>query len=246
MHRFYAPDIEQDNCLPEEESCHCTRVLRLTEGESIEVVDGKGNLFVCRIAEAGKKGCSVEICEKSTEPIPEAGNITLAIAPTKNIDRIEWLAEKVTEMGIARIIPILCRYSERKQLKTDRLRKILVSAMKQSLKTRLPELDELTPIGDVLSADFKGQKFIAYCDKEIERREFVEEYVPGKNALVLIGPEGDFSREEIETAIANGFIPVSLGKSRLRTETAGLFACAAIHTINQLHNDRSTNIIETK
>ena len=246
MHRFYAPDIEHYNCLPEEESRHCTRVLRLADGESIEVVDGKGNLFICRIAEAGKKGCIVEVCDKITDQQPETGNITLAIAPTKNIDRIEWLAEKVTEMGIARIIPILCHYSERKQLKIDRLRKILVSAMKQSLKTRLPELEELTPIDKVFSADFKGQKFIAYCDKEIERREFVKEYVPGKNALVLIGPEGDFSREEISAAIANGFIPVSLGKSRLRTETAGLFACAAIHTINQLQNDKTTKIIKTK
>lgn len=234
MHRFYAPDIETMQALPDEEAQHCARVLRLKEGEQVEAVDGKGFLYRCRLLSSSPKNCSLAIEEK-TEVKPHWGcRITVAIAPTKNIDRLEWMIEKVTEMGVDRIVPLCCRYSERKVLKTERLRKILVSAMKQSLKAILPQLDELTPVAEVIGADFSGQRFIAYCDKEIPRREFVKEYGKGQDVVVMIGPEGDFSKEEIRAALDAGFVPVSLGNSRLRTETAGVFACAAIHTINQL------------
>ena len=158
----------------------------------------------------------------------------MAVAPTKNLDRFEWMTEKLTEMGVDRIVPLLCRYSERRTLKTDRLRKIMVSAMKQSLKATLPQLDELTPVEDVIASAGEGQRFVAYCDREIPRLEFVRECEKGSDVVVLIGPEGDFSKEEITSALAAGFRPVSLGNSRLRTETAGVFACAAIHVINQL------------
>ena len=146
---------------------------------------------------------------------------------------MEWMVEKCTEMGIDRIIPLRCRYSERKELKTERLEKILVSAMKQSLKSTLPQLDEMTPITDVIAAPFDGKKYIAYCDKSIPRRNFAQEYCCNRDALIMIGPEGDFSPEEIEKALAAGFEPISLGDSRLRTETAAVMACAMCHTIKQ-------------
>lgn len=220
--------------LPDEEAQHCVRVLRLKEGEEVEVVDGKGHLHLCRILNANAKNCAVEIVG-TTDVKPHWGcRITVAIAPTKNMDRMEWMAEKVTEMGVDRIVPLLCRYSERKVLKTERLRKILVAAMKQSLKATLPQLDDLTPFDDFMKALPDGQRFIAYCDPAIPRRDFVKECLPESDVTILVGPEGDFSQPEIRTALDAGFIPVSLGDSRLRTETAGVFACAAIHTINQL------------
>lgn len=220
--------------LPDEEAQHCVRVLRLKEGEEVEVVDGKGHLHLCRILNANAKNCAVEIVG-TTDVKPHWGcRITVAIAPTKNIDRMEWMAEKVTEMGVDRIVPLLCRYSERKVLKTERLRKILVAAMKQSLKATLPQLDDLTPFDDFMKALPDGQRFIAYCDPAIPRRDFVKECLPESDVTILVGPEGDFSQPEIRAALDAGFIPVSLGDSRLRTETAGVFACAAIHTINQL------------
>lgn len=234
MHRFFAPEIEHTLTLPEEESQHAVRVLRLTEGDEIEVVDGKGTLYLCRISLAHNKKCGVEIVERRPN-MPHWGNkIVMCVAPTKNLDRIEWFAEKCTEMGMDRLIPLRCRYSERKELKIERLQKILVSAMKQSLKATLPELDEMTPIKEVLEMPFVGQKFICYCDDAIDRKLFVSEYRPGVDTMILIGPEGDFSKEEVELALKNGFVPVSLGDSRLRTETAAVAACFVCHTVNQL------------
>ena len=233
MHRFYAPDIATTMLLPDEEAQHCVRVLRLKEGEDIEVVDGKGTLYRCHIVNANAKNCAVAV-DETVSVAPHWGcRITVAIAPTKNMDRMEWMAEKVTEMGVDRIVPLLCRYSERKVLKTERLRKILVSAMKQSLKATLPELDEMTPIADFIKNAPSGQRFIAYCDPEIPRRDFVKEYEAGNDVTIMVGPEGDFSQPEIRAALDAGFIPVTLGNSRLRTETAGMFACAAVHTKNQ-------------
>lgn len=234
MHRFYAPDIATTMLLPDEEAQHCVRVLRLKEGEEVEVVDGKGHLHLCRILNANAKNCAVEIVGTTDVKPHWRCRITVAIAPTKNMDRMEWMAEKVTEMGVDRIVPLLCRYSERKVLKTERLRKILVAAMKQSLKATLPQLDDLTPFDDFMKALPDGQRFIAYCDPAIPRRDFVKECLPESDVTILVGPEGDFSQPEIRAALDAGFIPVSLGDSRLRTETAGVFACAAIHTINQL------------
>ncbi len=236
MHQFFAPDILTTSQLPIEESQHAVRVLRLNAGDEIEVTDGKGGKYKCRITMAHQKHCDVEIIE-SKQSLPHwKCNIVVGIAPTKSMDRIEWMAEKTTEMGIDRIIPLKCRYSERKEMKTERLQKILVSAMKQSLKSSLPILDELTPIKQLLEAPFDGQKFIAYCDRNIDRKTLAREYKPGHNIMILIGPEGDFSPDEVKIAIENGFIPVTLGESRLRTETAATFACAMIHSINQSHN----------
>lgn len=236
MIQFFAPDIKQTCQLPEADSQHCVRVLRMKEGDMICVVDGLGNRYECQIVDAHPKRTYISILKEEHIENHWKENIRLVIAPTKNLDRMEWLFEKVTELGINRIIPVRTAHSERKELKTERLKKILVSAMKQSLKTVLPQLDELEKFEDVIKGDFSGQKFIAYCDKNIERKDFAKEYKPGNGVVILIGPEGDFSPEEVDLAMANGFIPVSLGESRLRTETAALFAVASVHTINQNSN----------
>ncbi|MGN0214649.1 MAG: 16S rRNA (uracil(1498)-N(3))-methyltransferase [Muribaculaceae bacterium] len=233
MHRFYAPDILETLTLPEEESGHCVRVLRLKEGDEVEVVDGKGNCCRCRITLAHHKRCAVEVIEVENQPPHWGKSINIAIAPTKNLDRMEWMVEKCTEMGVDSIVPLRCRYSERKELKRERLNKIAVSAMKQSLKCTLPEINEMTPIAEVIGTPFEGRKYIAYCDPSVPRRLFAQEYNPDEDALIMIGPEGDFSPEEIKSALDSGFIPISLGDSRLRTETAAVVACAMCHTLKQ-------------
>ena len=235
MHRFYCPDIADTLTLGEEDSKHCVKVLRLTEGATIEVVDGNGNLYTCRITTAHPKRCAVEVLDKLTQAPHWGHQIVLGVAPTKNLDRMEWLVEKSVEMGVDRIIPLRCHNSERTVLKTERLRKIMVSAMKQSLKATLPRLDEMTPLEQVLAEPFEGICCIAYCDEMLpreERRSLADVYQPGKDTLVLIGPEGDFSPEEVQAATAAGFVPVTLGESRLRTETAGMMAVAAIHVLD--------------
>ena len=234
MHRFFAPDIAATLALPEEESRHCVRVLRLVEGDEIEVVDGAGMLYRCRIAMAHAKHCGVEIVSRQACPPHWGRKIMIAMAPTKNLDRIEWMVEKCTEIGVDRITPLLCRHSERKVLKTERLHKIVVAAMKQSLKAQLPQLDELTPIEDFLAEDSDAQRFIAYCDESLprdERKSLAQVYEPSRDAVVMIGPEGDFDPQEVALALKAGFVPVTLGESRLRTETAALMAVATMHVI---------------
>ena len=238
MHRFYSPDIADTLTLSEEDSKHCVRVLRMGEGDTIEVVDGNGNLYTCRITLAHPKRCAVEVLDKQHQPPHWGHQIVLGVAPTKNLDRIEWLVEKCVEMGVDRIIPLRCHNSERTVLKTERIRKIIVSAMKQSLKATLPRLDEMTPLEQVLAEPFDGTRCIAYCDEMLPRQErqtVASFYRPGGDVMVLIGPEGDFSPEEVQSARAAGFVPVTLGESRLRTETAGMMAIAAIHTIDMIN-----------
>ncbi len=234
MHRFYCPDIADTLTLGEEDSKHCVKVLRMAEGDTIEVVDGNGILYTCRITMAHPKRCAVEVLEKEHQPPHWGCRIALGIAPTKNMDRIEWLVEKCVEMGVDHIIPLRCHNSERTVMKTERLRKIMVSAMKQSLKATLPRLDEMTSFGQVVSEPFDGIRCIAYCDEQLPREQretLADVYRPGQDVMVLIGPEGDFSPEEVQAAREAGFIPVTLGDSRLRTETAGLMSIAAIHTL---------------
>ena len=234
MHLFYVPEIDRRQELPEEEAAHCVRVLRLSEGDEIMLTDGKGSFYKGRISAVGGKRCAFTVEERRAQPALWQGRLHLAMAPTKNMDRTEWMAEKATEMGIDRIIPLLCRHSERKELKTERLRKILVSAMKQSLKAVMPQLDEMTPIARMLADEaLPQQRYIAYCDENTERRQFEACYRPLEDVVVLIGPEGDFSPEEVKMAIENGFVPVTFGNSRLRTETAALYAVAAAHALKQ-------------
>lgn len=232
MHIFYTPDIVAEMQLPDEEAQHCVRVLRMTEGDEILLTDGKGSFYKALIRTAHAKHCRIEIVETITpEPLWKA-KIEIAVAPTKNMDRMEWFTEKATEIGIDSIIPILCDHSERKALKEERLEKIAVSAMKQSMKPVLPEILPLTPFDKVVNAPFDGQKFIAHCYKE-DKTELKDAYQKGSNAMILIGPEGDFSEKEVEKAIQNGFVPISLGRSRLRTETAALVACHTIQLLSE-------------
>ncbi|MBL7969941.1 MAG: 16S rRNA (uracil(1498)-N(3))-methyltransferase [Prolixibacteraceae bacterium] len=232
MHIFYTPELSGSQyTLDETESKHCVRVLRLEKGDQIILVDGRGGYFTAEITDPNPKRCSVKIIRSELNFGLRKFQVHMAIAPTKNIERIEWFLEKATEIGLDRVIPLLCRHSERKEIKAERLEKVMVSAMKQSLKAYLPRLDELTKFKDLISQPFDGQKFIAHCEEQ--HRDLLKDLVlPNQSYLILIGPEGDFSSEEIEMALSAGFRPVSLGNSRLRTETAGLVAC---HTFNLLN-----------
>ncbi|MGL4292945.1 MAG: 16S rRNA (uracil(1498)-N(3))-methyltransferase [Bacteroidales bacterium] len=232
MWLFYTPDILTSGEMPEDESNHAVKVLRLTEGDEVLLIDGKGTFHKARISRAHHKRCGVEILESYTEENRWPFRIHIAVAPTKNMDRMEWFAEKATEIGIDSITLLKCRFSERKEVKIERLNKILVSAMKQSLKATLPVLDGMVDFKKFVEQPFNGQKFIAHCYKEEERILLTQVYKPGNDMLILIGPEGDFSEEEVRLALENGFTPVSLGTSRLRTETAALAACHTIHVMN--------------
>ena len=233
MHIFYTPDIATIRELPEEESHHCVKVLRLSEGAEILLADGVGTFYKAVISLAHPKHCAVEIIETIPTPPSWKFKVHIAIAPTKNLDRMEWFAEKCTEVGIDSITPLLCRFSERKELKNERLGKILVSAMKQSLKAVCPHLDEMTGFRHFVERPFDGEKYIAHC-RDDERVLLTDCYKPGHDAVILIGPEGDFSPEEVDLAVANGFRPISLGDTRLRTETAGLVACHTLHVVNMM------------
>ena len=235
MIQFFAPDILETLTLPESDSQHCVRVLRKQEGDVIEVIDGRGTRYTCRIVEAHAKRTRLEIIGREKVDKFWRGNITIAVAPTKHIDRMEWLVEKATEVGFNEFVPLLCRYSERRELKRERLEKTAVSAMKQSLKAALPEVREMTPFRKFVEQySSVAQKFVAYCTDDGERRLLSRSFRPGADAVVLIGPEGDFSPEEIQAAVDAGFQPISLGDARLRTETAALTALETLHIISQL------------
>jgi len=233
---FYAPDIQTEPFLPKEEAQHCLKVLRMQKGDIISLTDGKGFFYQAEITELTPHRCQFQILRTEEQQPSWSNRIEIALAPTKNMERTEWFAEKATEIGINKITFLKTRYSERKEIKPERIRKILISAMKQSLKAHLPELTEMMDIKRFIEQEFNGRKFIAHCHPG-EKPLLSNEYKKGENALVLIGPEGDFSQEEVVLAVAKGFIPVSLGESRLRTETAALTACQTIHIVNQLSNE---------
>lgn len=240
MIQFFAPDIEATGSLPPDESRHCSKVLRHRAGDTICVIDGKGKRLTCEILDPDPRSTQVRIISAEQIENHWIPKITIAVAPTKNIDRIEWMIEKCVEIGIDRIVPILCEHSERKVVKHDRLANIAVSAMKQSLKTRLPEIMPLTPIADFLhtfgkSSGYEAFRGMGYCDAKYPRKFLLSEYKAGKDAIILIGPEGDFSPHEVEVAVNEGFIPVTFGNSRLRTETAAIVALDTIHFINRLN-----------
>lgn len=230
---FYAPEVAVTGELPEEESAHCVRVLRHQEGDEIDVVDGQGTWYHCRITAAHHKHCGVEVL--STRPdVHWPYGVEVGVAPTKHLDRIEWLVEKATEMGLDKLVPLCCRYSERRELKAERLCKIAVSAMKQSLKATLPSVAGMTDFKAFVQQPFEGQKFIAHCMADQPRQLLSQLVQPGQAVRVLIGPEGDFSEAEVALALQHGYQPVSLGEQRLRTETAALAAVHTIHVINEL------------
>ena len=232
MQLFFTEDIESDICaLSEEESKHCVKVLRMGVGDELYVTDGGGTLCRCHIIDAHPKSCTVEVVERLRDYGRRPYRLHIAVAPTKNSARMEWFVEKAVEMGVDEITPIVCDHSERCTLKSERLDKIVVSAMKQSLKALKPVTNGPTAVRELLQRPFDGQKFIAYCDGD-NRTPLHSAYKPGSNALILIGPEGDFSPEEVQMALAEGFIPVTLGESRLRTETAAMAATAFFNLIN--------------
>lgn len=233
MHVFYAPDIESTLLLPEEESHHAVRVLRLQVGDTVQVVDGKGGVFQATIAVADAKKCLLNSLEAMGQVKGRSYSLHIAIAPTKNMDRLEWFTEKAAEIGIDEITPIYCRFSERKNLKTDRLQRILVSAMKQSIQPTLTRLHEPCSFKELVASSQADVKCIAHCH-EAEKQFLAHAVQPGQKILVMIGPEGDFSEEEVAMALDAGFVPVSLGESRLRVETAAIVACHTVSLVNDL------------
>ena len=236
MIRFYAPDIAIVATLDPTESAHAVRVLRKRIGDPVEVVDGKGNLFRCRIADDNPRGALLTIEDRSPLPKVWKPALHIALAPTKHMDRMEWLVEKLVEIGVDSITPVLCRRSERRELKSERLVKIAVSAMKQSLKAVLPQVAPLTPLPQFLADAAAGDRFIGYCSDSTPRCLLAKAYTPGRDCTVLIGPEGDFTPEEVQAAIDAGFAPATMGDNRLRTETAALVAADTFHVVNQLNN----------
>ena len=234
MQLFYAPDIRQNPELPEEEALHALRVLRLREGAEVMLSDGKGFFYKAIIRTHNPRHCEVSITEEFRQAPLWPFRLHIALAPTKNTDRTEWFCEKATEIGIDAITFLNCRFSERREIKLPRLEKILVGAMKQSGKAPLPALTGMTDFRTLIKRDFSGHTFIAHCAEGekplLQRRCRLRE-----NALILIGPEGDFSPEESKEAVARGFEPVSLGTSRLRTETAALVACHTVHVVNSTY-----------
>ncbi len=234
MYLFYAPNIAIEPVLPEEESNHCVQVLRRTAGDEVLVTDGVGKLYHCVVTNPHRKHCEVRIESVETPEALHEGWIHVALAPTKNIDRTELAIEKCVEMGADEITLLLCEHSERKTVNIDRLQKIVVSAAKQSLKTCFPILHPLTKMTDLA---VEGDKFIAHCIEGYkatdDKRALKDKIVRGHKTTVLIGPEGDFSPEEVKWALAQGYEPVSLGAARLRTETAAIVACHTVVLINE-------------
>ncbi len=215
--------------LSQEESFHAAQVLRMRSGDFIHLTDGLGHLFKGELLNVDSKKSLVRLVEEL--PLePATSHLHIAIAPTKNIDRFEWFLEKATEMGIAEITPLLCRYSERKEIKPERLNKVIVAAAKQSHHFIFPRLNPLLKFEDFIKTTSAENKFIAHCES-LEKNDFGKSIIGKKSSLLLIGPEGDFSEQEIQLAISNNYLPVSLGESRLRTETAGVYACAVFNAL---------------
>lgn len=233
MHIFYTPDINSDTyLLSEEESKHCIKVLRLHKESPLFLVDGKGGFYDAVIEEPHPKRTKIKVLRVQQNYGLRNHRLHIAIAPTKNIERMEWFLEKATEIGVDMITPIICDRSERKEVKLERLNKVITSAVKQSIKAFHPVLNEAQRFSDLILKCGESQKFIAHCVDS--RKDSLKEHIKlNSDYLVLIGPEGDFSLEEISLAIDQGFLPISLGDSRLRTETAALEACFEINFLNR-------------
>ena len=234
MQLFYNPNVSETDSIfnfDKDESRHIVKVLRKKVGDTLHITNGKGWLFTTELISAEQKHCSAKIISKQEH---KKGNykLHLAVAPTKMNDRFEWFLEKATEIGVDTITPILCDHSERKVIKTKRFEKIIQSAMKQSLQYHLPELKPLTAFYDFIKQDFTGQIFIAHCE-ETERKSLKSQINPDTDITILIGPEGDFSVKEIAIALQQNYIPVTLGNTRLRTETAAITACHSVAILNE-------------
>ena len=234
MQIFYAPDISSDTyVLDENESRHIIRVLRMKRGEDVRLIDGKGNMYEGIISNPDQNRCVITLTGKTVNFEKRNYNLHIAISPIKNPERFEWFIEKCVEIGTDEITPLLCKNTEKPGIKSQRVNNIIISAMKQSLKATKTVLNEPCSFKDLISKRFNGIKMIAHCEDSEMRHKISDVYPKNNDAIILIGPEGDFTREEINLAAENDFIPVHLGPSRLRTETAGVAACHSIYLINQ-------------
>ena len=238
MEIFWTEDIAGGICrLGEEESAHCVRVLRHRAGDRINIIDGHGTMYECTLVADSPKGAEARIEQAHQNWGGHPYDLTMAVCPTKNIDRYEWFAEKATEFGVDRIVPVIGEHSERKILKQERMNRILLSATKQSLKASIPELSDTTSVREFIesTAGTEALKLIAYCFEDGQERTSIREVLEkndAKEVIVLIGPEGDFSREEADAAVASGYVPVHIGESRLRTETAALASVSMVYYRN--------------
>ncbi|MHA3787101.1 16S rRNA (uracil(1498)-N(3))-methyltransferase [Flavobacterium hauense] len=234
MQLFFNPEIQPDTItftFDKEESRHIVKVLRKKEGDTIHISNGNGHLFTSEIIFASEKKCEVKITgHQFYEPMPYS--LHLAVAPTKMNDRYEWFLEKATEIGVSEITPIICEHSERTNFKADRFEKIVQSAVKQSLQFYMPKLNEPVPFNTFIKEQHEGQLFIAHCE-ETEKRLLKNTIEPKTQVTILIGPEGDFSTKEINLALQQNYIPVSLGNTRLRTETAAVVAAHSVAFVNE-------------
>lgn len=238
MEIFWTEDIAGGICrLGEEESAHCVRVLRHRAGDRINIIDGHGTMYECTLVADSPKGAEARIEQAHQNWGGHPYDLTMAVCPTKNIDRYEWFAEKATEFGVDRIVPVIGEHSERKILKQERMNRILLSATKQSLKASIPELSDTTSVREFIesTSGTEALKLIAYCFEDGQERTSIREVLEkndAKEVIVLIGPEGDFSREEADAAVAAGYVPVHIGESRLRTETAALASVSMVYYRN--------------
>ncbi|WP_286767251.1 MULTISPECIES: 16S rRNA (uracil(1498)-N(3))-methyltransferase [Sphingobacterium] len=237
MQLFFTPDLNpslENFILSEEESKHAIRVLRMDTGDRLHLIDGRGGLYEAQIIDPHPKRTVITILNVEEEFQRPKYHLHIAVGPTKNIDRIEWFLEKATEVGIQEITPVICEHSERKEVKLDRLNKVVVAAMKQSLKAYLPKLNPAVSFKQFLREIPKEgvQKAIAHC-VDAEKKYLNQVLEPDQHYIILIGPEGDFSEDEIDLALQMGFHPISLGEARLRTETAALAACMEVSLLNR-------------
>lgn len=235
---FYVPDADKLTELPAEEANHAIKVLRLKEGDELMLMDGKGSFYRAEVTLVSNHHCMYRIVERQPQQHQWEGRVHLAIAPTKMNDRIEWMAEKATEVGIDELSFLNCQFSERRNLKTERIKKIVVAAVKQSHKAWMPVVNELEPFRQFISRQSSGHRYIAHCYNEVPRVNLFDELCrldASEDALVLVGPEGDFSIDEVRYAVSQGFVSVDLGKSRLRTETAGLSAVMMMQLAKQIN-----------
>lgn len=234
MHIFYAPDIDGDEyILDERESKHSVRVLRMKEGTPVRLIDGKGGLYVAVITEADPRRCRLTITSATLDYEIRDYRLHIAISPLKNYERLEWFIEKSVEIGIDEITPLICFNTEKPGIKKERANNLIISAMKQSIKSTLTRLNDPCLFNDFIGSPKGGIKMIAHCSTDSGRSKVGEIYTGGNDAVMLIGPEGDFTGDEIKLAAEAGYLPVHLGKSRLRSETAGIAACYSIYYINQ-------------
>lgn len=235
---FFVPDAGNVDTLPDDEAQHAVKVLRLTIGDIIYLMDGNGNFYEAEVTLASNHHCKYRILKVLPQERTWNGTLTIAIAPTKMLERMEWFVEKAVEIGVDRIVFLDCKFSERKVIKLPRLEKICISAVKQSRKAWMPKLDDMIPIKDFLQQPIEGKKFIAHCYDEFDKKDFfdsIKEFqvsdskFHGSSITIMIGPEGDFSVDEVQFAIDHGWGSVTLGKSRLRTETAGIVAASMMN-----------------